>query len=159
MSTLATQIAIGNIGEKPTTLISWSFPALINAGAFQYGGDGTGLYLLNTGEEDNGSAFQRFFTLSTSDFGIHNPKKMRFAYIGFEGNHEHSFKISVKADDQLYREHIVTPLKDGLQRIRVPIGTDRQGRYFTLQISSTHPFRIDSIKGIFYVRSAGIGGY
>jgi hypothetical protein len=155
--TIAGQTAVGEIGSKATTELSYSFASLLNIGGFQYGAGENGLFRLNTGEADNGINYTRSCTLATSDYGVSNPKRARFIYIGFDASFP--FMLSVKIDEQAWRDYTVTPRKVGIQRIRVPIGRNGQGRYFTIKVSSTRRFIIDQMDGMFIVRSSGIKGY
>lgn len=157
MATIAIQTAVGPMGQKATTLLSYGLRSMCNMGKFQYGANEDGLFLLNQGEDDAGRQYERSFTLATSDYGVFQPKRFRFVYIGIEA--DTAFIVSVKADDQDWRTYRVVPRKTGLQRIRVPIGRDGQGRYWTVRISSTGRFRVDHIDGMMVVRSSGIGGY
>lgn len=154
---LAVQTAIGEPGRKVTTELSWDFNDLISIENFAYGLDENGIHLLNTTEKDNLVEYTRSFTLATTDLGVKNPKRGRRVNIGFKADSK--FTLEVQIDEQTARTYTVTPLKTGLQRIRIPIGRDGQGRYFKFKISSTNAFRIDQIDGTFIVRSLGIKGY
>ncbi len=154
MTTIAVQTAVGEIGSKATTELSFAFNSLLNLGEIQIGTNSDGIYLLNT---DDDESFERTFTLATTDLGIPNPKHARFFHIGIVTDND--FVISVKFDNSAWRNYAVEALKNGLQRIRVPLRQDDQGRYFTLKITSNYWFRIDSIDGDFIIRSNGIGGY
>ena len=155
--TIAVQTAIGTIGSKATTELSYAFKSMINAGEFQYGLNQDGIYLLNQGEQDDGETFERSVTFATTDFGVKNPKRVRFIHIGFVADYE--FTLAVKIDDQVWRKYTVTPRKTGLQRLRVPIGRNGQGAYITTKITSRSMFRIDMMAGILIVRPTGITGY
>lgn len=154
---IAVQTAVGEIGSKATTELTYQFNSMLSNGGFQYGCNGNGIFLLNSGELDNGSPFSRTVTFATTDLGEKNPKRARFVYIGFDA--ASAITLSVKIDDQSWRDYAATPLKTGLQRLRVPIGRDGQGRYFTFKITATTRFRIDSVGGMFIIRSTGIKGY
>jgi len=153
---IATQGLIGRAGQKATTELSYNYNSLVNAGKFQFGANSNGIYRLNTGEDDDGTAYERTFTVNTSDYGKKEPKQFRFLYIGFKG--DNPFTVSVNTDEQGWRDYTATPGKTGLQRVRVPIGSNAQGRYWKVKITSNYRFRIDAIGGMFYVRSTGIGG-
>ena len=157
MSSIAIQTAVGKIGEKAVTELTYGFSSLININGFQFGGNESGLFRLNTEETDNGTKYTRSVTFATIDFGISNPKHGRFIDIGFEATA--TLVLFVKIDNQAWRNYTVTPLKTGLQRIRIPIGRNGQGRYFTFKLSSNSRFRLDQIDGVFIVRPAGIKGY
>ena len=155
---IAVQAAVGGPGSKATTeLTNYDFNsmALINGQAL--GANDDGLYLLNTGTKDGTTSYTRSVTFASSDFGVHNPKRLRFVYIGI--NTDSKFTVTVSVDEQTARSYSVTPKKTGLQRLRVPIGRDGQGRYWKIKISSAYWFRIDSVEALPVVRSAGIVGY
>jgi len=157
MGAIATQGLVGPVGAKATTELSYNFNSMANTGKFQFGANGNGLYRLNTGELDDAAIYERTFVINTSDYGVKNPKQFRFIYIGFSG--DQPFTVSVDVDEQGWRDYTVIPKKTGLQRIRVPIGSNQQGRYWRIKITSNYRYRIDQVDGEFYIRSSGIGGY
>ena len=110
---LAVQTAVGDLGRKATSELSWNFNALIAAGGFPYGCDDNGIHLLNTTELDGATPYTRSFTLATNDLGVKNPKRGRFAYIGIDTDTEFTLEITI--DEQAPRSYTVTPLKTGLR--------------------------------------------
>lgn len=154
---IAIQCAVGDIGSKGTTELTPAFTSMVNAGTYQYGANDDGLYRLNTGTTDNAVAFASTFTCATTDFGENNPKRVRFVYVGIDT--DNIFTVSVKVDDQAWRNYATTPPTTGLQRIRVPVGRDGEGRYWTVKFSSDYFFRIDEIKLLLYGQSTGKTGY
>lgn len=154
---IAVQGAVGAIGSKATTQLSYVFKSMINTGNFQYGLNQDGIYLLNQGEKDGEGTFERSFTLATSTLGAKNPKTLRSVHLEFVA--DSSFTLSVKMDDQAWRHYTVEPKKKGLQRVKVPIGRNGQGAYLTFKVSSRKSFRINMMAGILQIRSTGITGY
>ena len=149
---LAIQTKVGNA----VTELSWDLRSMVNAGKFQFGSNENGIYLLNTGETDDGVQYERSFTLATTDMGKSNPKTCRSIDLGIDT--DNPITVSVMADNQEFRTYTVTPRKTGLQRMRADVGTDGLGRYWTVKISSMYPFTIDQIDGTFIVRSLGTRG-
>lgn len=158
MSAIAVQTVVGEIGGKATTTLDgYDFNSFATINGFEFGADHNGLHLLNTGDQDNEEDYTRTLTFATTDFGDNNPKRIRFIYVGVEATSP--FTLSVKADEQSWRNYTVTPLKTGLQRVRVPVGRDGQGRYWAIKVTATTAFRIDSVDAMIYERSTGIKGY
>lgn len=159
MGAIAVQGAVGQVGSKATTELSYNFNSMVALpGGFQVGANGNGLFLLNQGELDDGATYERTFTVNTSDYGKQEFKQFRFLYIGFKG--DNPFTVLVNTDEQGWRDYTATPGKTGLQRaVQIPVGSNDQGRYWKIKITSNYSFVIDRIDGMFYVRSTGIGGY
>lgn len=157
MSSIAVQCAVGEVGSKATTKLSYGFSSLVNIGRFQYGMDNSGIYLLNSGETDNNVIYSRTFTLATTDLGNKNRKRGRRIYIGVDTNSE--LIVSIKFDDEEWRNYPVTPKKNGLQEINVPVGYNGYGRYMTVKITSNNRFRIDNIDILLIIRSLGTRRY
>ena len=158
MGAIGVQCAVGATGKKALTKLSnCDFNSMAVINGVPLGANSSGLFKLNDGELESSAAFTRTFILATTDFGIDNQKRVRFVYIGIDTEYE--FTLSVKADDQTWRDYTVTPPKTGLQRIRISIGRSGQGRYWTFKISSTNAFVIDKIEAILNARSGGIVGY
>lgn len=155
MVTIATQTAIGELGRKAVTELSYSFDNMVNVG-HQYGCNSEGIFLLNNGEQDDDSDFTRTFTVSSSDYGTKNLKRFRFIYIGIDT--DNSFTVSVMSDNKVWRNYDAVLNKTGLQQLRVPVGRDGYGRYWKVKITSTSRFRIDSIVGLLIIRPLGIKG-
>ena len=150
MKTIATQTAIGEVGFKPTTELSWSFPEMVNMGEFQYGLGEDGITRLNTGIDDTGVPFTSTFTLNTSDYGIQNEKRVWYLFFAYEG--AENFTVSLKSDDDVHGwvDYPAVAAKDGLQRIWVPTGRGRRGLMWTVKVSSTSPFKISRISADVY---------
>jgi hypothetical protein len=147
MKTIATQGAMGGIGSKATTELSYSFDGLIDAGEFQYGLNENGIFLLNTGTDDEGVPYTAQFTLNTSDYGIQQEKRVWYLYIAYEG--DENFTVSLRCDDDLHGwiDYPATVVKSGLQRVRVQTGRGRKGLMWSVKIMSQEPFKISRISG------------
>jgi len=157
MGAIAVQAAVGEAGGKAVTkLNNFSFNAMAVINGFPLATGQDGLFLLNSGNTDNGKQITATVTFPSSDFGIHNSKWLRFLYIGIETSAQ--FSVTVTVDDQAVgRTYTVTPKKAGLQQIRVPLGRmGQQGRYLKIAISSTAWFRIDSVEALPVIRPSGI---
>lgn len=154
MTSIAVQTAVGAIGSKATTELSYAFASMVNLGSFQFGANADGLFLLNSTNKDNDVVYERSLTFATTSFNIYNPKRGRFIYIGIDT--DVSFTVSVKFDNQDWRDYPVELFKTGLQRLKVSIGRNGQGKYFTLKITSNSWFRLDSVEGAFVIRPIGI---
>lgn len=153
---IAIQTAVGDVGSKAVTELSYAFNALINTGSFQYGCNDDGIFLLNSGEQDNDGDYVRSFTLSSSDYGLANLKRIRFLYLGIDT--DNSFTVSVMGDNKVWRDYTVPLNKLGLQEIRKSIGRDGFGRYWKIKISSTNRFRISMIGAVLVIRPLGLRG-
>lgn len=155
---IAVQSAVGDVGRKATTELSnFDFNSMAMVNGYPVGASSDGLFLLNTGTTDNDVEFTRSITFATTDFAIKNPKRIRFIYVGIDT--DNAFTVSTKVDEGSWRDETVTPAKTGLQRVRVPIGSDGEGRYWTVKVTSVYPFRIDDIKILIYNESTGKVGY
>ena len=137
---IAVQGAIGSSDGKATTALpGFNFNSMAMINGYAFGASiNKGLCRLNTGTKYHTDTITHIFTLATTDFGIHNPKRLRFVYIGIDASVDPV--IAVKTDDQEWREYPVELYKEGLQRVRVPIGHDGQGRYWTIKIYSNNFF-------------------
>lgn len=145
-------IAVQTAASNATTELSDSFASMVDTGEFQYGCNSEGIFLLNSDEAGS----TRTFTLATTDFGMKNHKRLRKLYIGLVA--DSPITVSVMGDKKVWRHKTKALKKTGLQTLRVPIDRDGFGRYWTIKISATTRFRIDSIDGLLVVRSLGIRG-
>ncbi len=97
------------------------------------------------------------FTLATSDFGENNIKRVRFIYVELTADVSPEVRFTI--DGVLgVRAYTVELKKNGLQRIKVPVGRDEQGSLWSIRFFSTEPFRVNKIEALLYTRSKGIRG-
>lgn len=153
MGCIAVQCAIGEIGEKALTELSPSYESLINTGSFQYGINSDGIYLLNTGNVYNGSAFTSSFTLGKSDLSIDANKRLRFLYFQVEVYEESIFTIKARFNNGAWKTKTKTISEASIKIIKVPFGNSCVGDYITINIASTAQFRIHKITGLIIPRS------
>jgi hypothetical protein len=153
---ISVQTRVGNPGSQATTELGLAFNSLLNLGPFQVGSSSSGLYLLNQGELIDSQEYLREVTFSTTDFGIRNPKHIRFMYLGLRS--EGDLVVSVNADERGWQS-VVVPSTTDLQRVRVPISLESLGRYWSVRFSSYQAFRVDHVEVQLIVRSSGIIGY
>lgn len=157
MTTIAVQTAIGDIGEKATTELSYLFDDLINCGKFQYGLNSSGIHLLNTGDTDNGSDFTSSITYQTSDYGVKNNKRFRYVYLQVELFESTTFTISIKPNKGSWITKSVIVSGTGLQTISFTIPRlNGLGNYHTVKLESLSQFRIHAVHGLIKVKPAGI---
>lgn len=85
-----------------------------------------------------------FKTVST-DFGISNPKRGRFLYIGYEADGDLS--LDVYADEVHVGTYSIPAGKTGQQYYRVPLNRTAYGRYWEFKFSNVDgaDFSIDSV--------------
>lgn len=155
---VAVQAAVGPIGGKATTELSLSFLGMVNCGAYQYGVNSSGIYLLNTGSTDNAVAITHSFTLASSDFGNSSFKRFRRLYFEVEVQGETVFTISVKPNNGSFVDRTATA-SPGLKTFSVTIQrANTQGNFHTIKVSAAKQFRVHKIYGLINDRAAGIGG-
>jgi hypothetical protein len=154
---IAVQTAVGDIGGKATTELSYSFNSLLNCGEFQYGLNSSGIHLLNQGNLDNTTQFESSVTLQTSDYGRRNFKRFRFIYLEVEVYEKTVFTVSVRPNKGDWIDKTVTVKNAGLRLLRFSIKKKGgQGNYHAVKIASKKQFRIHSVFGEMRVRPLGV---
>jgi len=81
---------------------------------------------------------------------------MRFVYLGIETSGR--IKLVLTATSRTVKTITVTPKKTGAQRVRVPIGRDVQGRYWSFRVENVlgADFSLYSIDALPVVLHGGI---
>ncbi len=160
MPGIAVQGFMGEAGAKPGTYLDpFDFNSMAVINGVSLGTSAEGLHRLNTGDRDSQKTFQRSLTFATSDFGSEKYKKIRFLYLGLSLSSSINIIISTDRDAQVEEFTVDYEKDDGLQRIRVPVETGQQGRFYTIKIDSGSWFSVDSVEALFIDRPDGIGGY
>lgn len=132
--------------KAPTQYIGASFTSYANFNGFVLGTSAAGLSQVCCGDSDNGTDIEAYFTPATTDFGIKSPKRLRYIYLGLQSTDNLELDISV--DDKVVRTYLVKVNKSGQKRVRVTIGRDGKGRYWSIKVKNTNgcKFAIDSIQ-------------
>jgi len=145
-----------NLKNRATTqYTNFNFNSMVRFAGKTLGASSSGLFDL-TGDDDNGVNIDAYFAPILTDFGISNPKRLRYVYLGFEASGD--LTLSVTFDEKTPRSYTVNSTKTGQQRKRVSIGRDGQGRYLGVKFSNLNgcDFSIDSADVLLVVRSNGI---
>ena len=145
-----------NLEVRATTQFkNYAFNSMVNFAGRKLAASDQGLFDLG-GDDDNGTPIDAHFELIATDFGIPNPKRLRFLYFGFDASSD--LEVAVKTDDGDERAYDITANKTGQQRSRVPVGRDGRGRYWSLILRNKAgcDFAIDSIYVMPVVGSHGI---
>ncbi len=145
-----------NLKNRATSqYVNYDFNSMVKFGGKVLGANSSGLFDLS-GDNDNGVAISAYFTPIMTDFGIGNPKRMRYIYLGYESSG--NLELDLQADEQNARSYEVESNKTGQQRKRVSIGRDGYGRYwsFTIRNLSGADFSVDSIEVMPVVRNRGV---
>lgn len=152
---------ITNLKNMGTTQRRLDFNSLCKIGDKWVFANNQGLFEIGGADDDNGTDIDAFFEPITTDFGIPNPKRARYLYIGFESSGE--LEIDVSFDGKPAETIRIFPDKNktGQQRVRVTVSRKNQGRYVTIQVRNVDgcDFSIDHIAIDFYVLSRGHRDY
>ena len=144
--------AINVKGKQISQFKNFTFNSMVNFNGVSLGVNNFGLFSL-TGDKDNINPILAELQLVMTDLGIKNPKRLRYVYIGFETDADLLLKVT--ANESTIREYVIKANKTGQQRVRVPIGRDIYGRYWSFNISnpSGNGFAIDSIDALPVIRN------
>jgi len=137
-----------------TQYTNFNFNSMVNFNGKVLFASNDGLYECGC-SNDSGTDIDAYFEPIISDFGITNPKRIRFVYFGFEANG--CLKLTLSADEQIERVFTFEPLKKDQQRFRLPIDRNGYGRYWMFRISNVKgsDFSIDSIRTLVNSRNEG----
>jgi len=143
-------------GAASAQELNWDYTSMVYFNGERFGTNTTGLYEICCGQTDDGTAIDAYFILATTDFGIENNKHIRKVYVGLETTG--SLILELTADGRTTRTYSMSTSVSGQQRLRIPIGRDISGRYWTAKISNVNgsDFSIDKIEVLPIVKSSGI---
>ena len=134
-----------------TQYINYNFNSMVKFGDKYLGASSDGIYELD-GDTDDGQYIGAYFELIVTDFGISNPKKTRFLFLGYEA--EGNLIVTLAADEGARQSYTVDSLKTGQQSRRITTNRDMQGRYIMVGISNVRgcDFGIDSVDVTIVIR-------
>ncbi len=141
--------------EATTQYLDWKFNSMARSGSIYAGASSSGLFVIGRGEGNDGAPIEAYLEPVTTDFGISNPKKLRFVYLGFQSDGD--LELEIRVDDKVARTYLIIAHKGGQQRTRVAIGRDGKGRYWSFRIKNTGgaDFSVDSIKVLPIITNQG----
>jgi len=126
-----------------TQYINYDFNSMVKFGDVYLGASVDGIYELD-GDTDDGDRIGAYFEPVVTDFGINNPKKVRFMFLGYEAEGD---LIVTFGDNRSTVSRTVDSVRIGQQWRRITGIRGIRGRYLTFQISNVDgcDFGIDSI--------------
>ena len=134
----AQQCCVTNlVGMAPSRFTNFNFNSFANFNGSQFAAGPTGLYEVCTGEKDAGLNINAHITTGSTDFGVQNSKRLRHLYLGV--NTSAKIRIIITVDKRIARTIDVSPSRIGTQRIRVSVGRDTKGGYWS--------FRVENVNG------------
>jgi hypothetical protein len=121
--------------RKLSQFKNYAFNSFANIHGNLIGASDTGLYKVVTSDLDGTAHIGAELTLASTDFGIHNPKKIRRVYLGFYS--ESDLEVTVSADKVDPETYTVPVDENGLGRGCVTIKQNMRGKYWTIKINNT----------------------
>jgi len=126
-----------------TQYINYDFNSMVKFGNIYLGASTDGIYELD-GDTDDGDDIGAYFEPIVTDFGINNPKKVRFMFLGYEAGGD---LIVTFGDNRSWVSRTVDSVRTGQQWRRITGIRAIRGRYLTFRISNVGgcDFGINSI--------------
>jgi len=141
-----------------TQYSNFLFNSMVKFGDTYVGANSNGIYELD-GDDDDGTNIDAEFEPITTDFGLENPKWVRFMYFGYEADGD--LVIVLSADQGVGETISIDSDKTRQQRKRVSGVRSIQGKYISFGIANTSgcDFGIDSIDVDLVVMPQGLNTY
>ncbi|MDX9893853.1 MAG: hypothetical protein RBS34_00305 [Desulfofustis sp.] len=143
MVTIDTNIRL----EAPAQYTNYAFDSMCqHPDGFYLGANENGLFLLD-GVDDNGTAIEASFTLPLDDLGSHMHKRLRFLYLGLEGNGDVLVTVSFDELDDTHEITFSIPQEHQQTGLMRPVSRAVFGRYLRLKVENVNGsvFALDSI--------------
>ena len=155
-------LKLGEITSKATTYrTNFPFNSFCKLADGTYlGASGSGLYEVG-GTTDNGSAISAYFEPVTTDFGLSNPKRMRYLYLTFEAEEGEMLEIVATPDGKTAEAVTVqfVAKKTGKQVGRETVTRSSSGVYWSFLIRNVSGvnFTVSRLEVLPVVLSQGRG--
>jgi len=126
-----------------TQYINYDMNSMVKFGDKFLGASSDGIHELS-GASDDGEVVGAYFEPIVTDFGINNPKKVRFMFLGYEADGDLMVTLG---DNRSEKSFTVASIRTGQQWRRIAGSRSIRGRYLTFRISNVDgcDFGIDSI--------------
>lgn len=109
----------------------FSFSSMVKFGNVLLGTSPTGLYIIG-GDKDNGAPIDAWIKTGMTDLGISASKRLRHVYLGVKTDGD--LEMDIFADGVLVATRPIAAHKVREQRIRVSVGRDAKGNYWSFLI-------------------------
>ena len=150
-------IDLNLFNKSPTQWKNISFNSYANFNGVQLGASSAGVHQMCCGNLDVATAIASTFSIIKTDFGIKNPKRIRYVYVGFRSDKD--LTLSLITDGKSSKSYTLKANSDGQQRTRITIDREvgQKGRYwqFTITNVAGADFSIDYIGVLPVILSEG----
>lgn len=150
-------IDLNLFNKSPVQWKNVSFNSYANFNGVQLGASSDGVHQMCCGNLDVATTITSTFSLVKTDFGIKNPKRIRYVYVGFRSAKD--LILSLVVDGKASRSYKLKANSDEQQRTRITIDRDldQKGRYwqFTITNVAGADFSIDYIGVLPVILSEG----
>ena len=115
---------------------NYNFNSMCNFDGMLLGSNEDGLFVLDSGESDDGSLIDAHFKFGSSDLGLDEHKSIR--YINIAGRLGGMLQVSVNADGAGDIKRQLSPERTDLRQMRnrVYMGKDCKGKYLELKVEN-----------------------
>jgi hypothetical protein len=143
-----------NLGRMaPGQFGGYNFKSMCKFGDKLLGANEDGLFVLNSGDTDNGTDIPAFFVIGPTDFGAEEEKRIRRLY--FSGRMDGRLRVEMSGDEEDPVSQELNPenIELRLTHHRIKGGRDVRGKYLKLKVSNVlgSDFTVSSINAVLVV--------
>lgn len=146
ISLALSRVAISQYGN-------YNFNSMCKFGSKLLGANESGIFVLESGDDDSGTDISAFFKLGPTDFGIENEKRLRRSYIS--GRLDGRLRVTMSGDEGEEVEQSVVPSEGSLRLIHHEVrgGRDIRGKYLSFKVANVlgSDFTISNINAVLIV--------
>jgi len=146
-------ISLGLSTAAPTQYGNFSFNSMCNFNGKLLGANRSGIFVLESGDDDNGTDISAFFKVGPTDFGVENEKRLRKIYVG--GRLDGRLKLAMSADEGEEGVRELLSTDDSLKMVHQDVsgGRDIRGRFLSLKVSNVlgSDFTVSNILAVLIV--------
>lgn len=170
MGIYAVQCAVGPVGGKPVTQLSYAsgpFLGLVETNGFAYVFNEGGAWQLNYDDKDDETDITYRLVLNTNFGKRGNVKKLVYVWVTLKGPCDYmeiltkpdtggclgNFALPATDTEGFYHWNRCTPHQRG---VKAAVGSRLQGEYWAIGLESKQPFTLLGISASFITRPSGI---
>jgi hypothetical protein len=140
----------------PSQYGNYNFRGMCKFGDKLLGGNEDGVFVLDSGDTDNGTKISAFLRTGPTDFGAEEEKRLRRLYLSFRTDGRMKMGVSGDGKEDVSQE--ITPANTDLDMIhqKVSGGRDIRGKYLDLKLENVQgsDFTINEVKAVLVILGA-----